>query len=110
MCGFSPCMCFYLPFGPNSLLGGIFNVLCLFSTEVIPEEVKEVKLLNVSGNFPEAITLDAANGVLLEEGRIELAKTQRQNQIMQGFAKALWNVLKQYKHKLLVIIDAYNWA
>lgn len=34
---------------------------------------------------------------------IELQKMTRQEEIMRNFSKALWNVLKQYKEKLMVI-------
>lgn len=42
---------------------------------------------------------------------IELQKMTRQEEIMRNFSKALWNVLKQYKEKLMVItslIYSYN--
>ena len=37
----------------------------------------------------------------------ELRRVSRSEAIMTNFARALWTVLKQYKHKLLVILSAY---
>lgn len=36
--------------------------------------------------------------------KMELQSMERKYQIMQDFSKALWNVLKQYKKKLEVMI------
>lgn len=38
-----------------------------------------------------------------KSGCADSGKGERNHQIMQSFAKALWNVLKQYKEKLKVI-------
>ena len=38
------------------------------------------------------------------------AQRARNEQIMLGFAKALWNVLKEYKQKLtvMILIDSFH--
>lgn len=52
--------------------------------------------------FPINSKLDLNYRTLIKVSDDELAKIERNSQIMQGFAKALWNVLKQYKQKLKV--------
>jgi hypothetical protein len=50
-----------------------------------------------------ALTTDKAQQKFLNS---ELQRVSRNEKIMTNFAKALWTVLKQYKHKLLVICCA----
>ncbi|XP_028076962.1 kinesin-like protein KIN-6 isoform X2 [Camellia sinensis] len=69
--------------------------------ETLPQEVKEVKPQICSDHLATTINWEVNDGTSLEEGSTELAK-ERTNKIMQNFAKALWNVLKQYKGKLEV--------
>ncbi|KAL7207440.1 hypothetical protein ACSBR1_029402 [Camellia fascicularis] len=69
--------------------------------ETLPQEVEEVKPQICSDHLATTINWEVNDGTSLEEGSTELAK-ERTNKIMQNFAKALWNVLKQYKGKLEV--------
>ncbi|KAI8009203.1 Pectinesterase QRT1 [Camellia lanceoleosa] len=77
--------------------------------ETLPQEVEEVKPQICSDHLATTINWEVNDGTSLEEGSTELAK-ERTNKIMQNFAKALWNVLKQYKGKLeieSVLIQLY---
>ncbi|XP_059636412.1 kinesin-like protein KIN-6 [Cornus florida] len=74
----------------------------LHEEELIPVQIKEVEPSKVLDYLPRVINLETTDGASLAEDCIEFAKRDRENQIMQGFAKALWNVLKQYKNKLEV--------
>ncbi|KAI7980573.1 mRNA cap guanine-N7 methyltransferase 1 [Camellia lanceoleosa] len=67
--------------------------------ETLRQEVEEVKPQICSDHLATTINWEVNDGTSLEEGSTELAK-ERTNKIMQNFAKALWNVLKQYKGKL----------
>ncbi|KAI8004197.1 Kinesin-like protein KIN-6 [Camellia lanceoleosa] len=69
--------------------------------ETLPQEVEEVKPQICSDHLATTINWEVNDGTSPEEGSTELAK-ERTNKIMQNFAKALWNVLKQYKGKLEV--------
>ena len=44
------------------------------------------------------------NADTVPKGNCIDAKTEREYHVMRGFAKALWNVLKQYKEKVKVNI------
>ncbi|XP_062163300.1 kinesin-like protein KIN-6 isoform X1 [Alnus glutinosa] len=44
--------------------------------------------------------LDVSENATKKSDFVDLAEKERNHQIMQNFAKALWNVLKQYKQKL----------
>jgi kinesin family protein 18/19 len=48
--------------------------------------------------------LDVSENATKKSDFVDLAEKERNHQIMQNFAKALWNVLKQYKQKLEVLI------
>ncbi|KAF6149960.1 hypothetical protein GIB67_008681, partial [Kingdonia uniflora] len=48
---------------------------------------------------PTPVKLDMNASVRLEEYSVELERMKRNEQIMQKFSKAMWNVLKQYKLK-----------
>ncbi|KAG5542454.1 hypothetical protein RHGRI_022104 [Rhododendron griersonianum] len=86
------------------LLFGIYHGelmihLASFETEALPPEI--IKPEHCSGRPGITINSDLKDGTSLEEGSTELEK-ERKNVIMQNFAKAIWNVLKQYKEKLEV--------
>ncbi|KAA8537506.1 hypothetical protein F0562_027114 [Nyssa sinensis] len=70
--------------------------------DIVPGRVKEVEPQKVLGHSPRIINLEANDSTSVGEDYIELAKRERKNQVMQNMAKALWNVLKQYKNKLEV--------
>ncbi|KAM7521231.1 hypothetical protein LguiB_020193 [Lonicera macranthoides] len=71
-----------------------------FGAEFPPgKEVKHAKVLVQSAT---TIGSDLNDYASADENIAELAKGDRDNQIMQGFAKAFWKVLKQYKNKLEV--------
>lgn len=67
---------------------------------------KEVKHSKVLVQSATTIGSDLNDYASADENVTELAKGDRENQIMQGFAKAFWKVLKQYKNKLEVMIVA----
>ncbi|GMP38765.1 hypothetical protein CsSME_00009897 [Camellia sinensis var. sinensis] len=67
--------------------------------ETLPQEVKEVKSQICSDHLATTINWEVNDGTSLEEGSTELAK-ERTNKIMQNFAKALWNVLKNIRGNL----------
>ncbi|KAH7847675.1 hypothetical protein Vadar_028813 [Vaccinium darrowii] len=69
--------------------------------EALPKEIKEFEAQDSLIHPGTTIKLDMNDGKSLGEGSIELEK-ERKNVIMQNFAKAIWNVLKQYKGKLEV--------
>lgn len=90
------------------LLFGIYHGelmihLASFETVALPPEI--IKPEHCSGRPGKTTNSDLKDGTSLEEGSTELEK-ERKNVIMQNFAKAIWNVLKQYKEKLEVIIGA----
>lgn len=72
-----------------------------FETEALPKEIKEFEAQDCLIHPVSTIKLDMNDGKSLGEGSIESEK-ERKNVIMQNFAKAIWNVLKQYKGKLEV--------
>ncbi|XP_034677570.1 kinesin-like protein KIN-6 isoform X5 [Vitis riparia] len=74
--------------------------LCVCDEEVNPEELKETGTVKALVQSPRNSKLDVYDSTFLKLNGVELAKRERNNQIMQGFAKALWDVLKQYKEKL----------
>ncbi|KAJ9675022.1 hypothetical protein PVL29_024118 [Vitis rotundifolia] len=74
--------------------------LCVCDEEVNPEKLKETGTIKALVQSPRNSKLDVYDSTFLKLNGVELAKRERNNQIMQGFAKALWNVLKQYKEKL----------
>ena len=51
----------------------------------------------------EPVSCKVTEGIYIKQDRIELTKREREYQIMVNFAKALWDVLKQYKQKLEVL-------
>ncbi|XP_058225488.1 kinesin-like protein KIN-6 isoform X2 [Rhododendron vialii] len=71
----------------------------LLKEEALPPEI--IKPEHCSGRPGKTTNSDLKDGTSLEEGSTELEK-ERKNVIMQNFAKAIWNVLKQYKEKLKV--------
>ena len=66
------------------------------------EQLKETGTVQALVQSPRNAKLDANDSTFLKLNDFDLAKSERNNQIMQGFAKALWKVLKQYKDKLEV--------
>uniref|UniRef100_A0A2C9TZP5 Kinesin motor domain-containing protein n=2 Tax=Manihot esculenta TaxID=3983 RepID=A0A2C9TZP5_MANES len=51
---------------------------------------------------PQKSKFDSTNIALVKDDCVDLTIRDRNHQIMQNFAKALWNVLKEYKEKLMV--------
>ncbi|KAL3505414.1 hypothetical protein ACH5RR_035255 [Cinchona calisaya] len=67
----------------------------------------QIKEKDVNGNLTEILVeseacvgCEANEGIYIKGGPIQLEKRNREHHIMVNFAKALWNVLKQYKEKL----------
>ncbi|KAK9108685.1 hypothetical protein Sjap_016745 [Stephania japonica] len=66
----------------------------------IGKELQQVDALKVSGS-PKGTDLVEINGsARLKECHDELPAFGRNEEVMQKFSRALWNVLKQYKEKL----------
>lgn len=63
------------------------------------QEAETLETTNVSLNSDQSVQMSTRlNEVLYDD----LQRMTRNEEILQKFAKALWNVLKQYKHKLEV--------
>ncbi|KAF8406598.1 hypothetical protein HHK36_008686 [Tetracentron sinense] len=71
--------------------------------DVVSEKLHELEPLKVSITCPKVIKSESKESALLkEEYCIDMAKNERNGQIMRDFSKAIWNALKQYKRKLEV--------
>ncbi|XAR61644.1 hypothetical protein NMG60_11016119 [Bertholletia excelsa] len=68
----------------------------------LPRKDTEIGPESCSVHCAKSSRLEVDNSTFIEDGITSLAKEERNNKIMQNFAKALWNVLKQYKEKLEV--------
>lgn len=49
--------------------------------------------------------LDAGENATTKSDFVDGPEKERNHQILQNFTKAMWNVLKQYKQKLKVLIN-----
>lgn len=68
------------------------------------KEDKDGNLTEIVVESEESLSCKVKDGLHIKEDPIELAMRDRQHQIMVKFAKALWDVLKQYKKKLEVYL------
>lgn len=90
--------------------------MCIFLTEISEKEIEGCVDQSIQGMHDENINeihalsngfsaLGIQEKLLLKRNDSELkVKKDREYKIMLGFSKALWNVLKQYKEKLQVIV------
>ncbi|KAK9269938.1 hypothetical protein L1049_025511 [Liquidambar formosana] len=69
---------------------------------VSAKKLKEFEPVEVLVQSPKASKSNVDDNGPLKPDSFNLAERERNSQIMQGFAKALWNVLKEYKDKLEV--------
>ncbi|KAG8632319.1 hypothetical protein MANES_18G012000v8 [Manihot esculenta] len=60
------------------------------------------QLLEEVTDGPQKSKFDSTNIALVKDDCVDLTIRDRNHQIMQNFAKALWNILKEYKEKLMV--------
>ena len=72
-------------------------------SETVAYNLMEDEFIGLLGGYKRDQT-PRVNANTVPEGNCIDAKTEREYHIMQGFAKALWNVLKQYKEKVKVNI------
>ena len=76
----------------------------MFVWTELPAQVREAETNGSSVACSSAIGLQAHENTFVNVNITELAKRARENQILLNFSRALWNVLKEYKNKLEVIL------
>ncbi|XP_052203662.1 kinesin-like protein KIN-6 [Diospyros lotus] len=87
---------------PNNGEKGAGDENQLLREEGPPSNIKKVEPQNCLFHHARKKNSEVNGGKWLKEDTGEWAKKERENKIMQNFAKALWNVLKQYKEKVKV--------
>ncbi|KAK3007320.1 hypothetical protein RJ639_016736 [Escallonia herrerae] len=87
--------------------GEFMTSFACFQAVVTLEQIEEV---SATKSLVQSLkmNLEMNRDLPLKKDDIELAKRDRENQILQGFTKALWNVLKQWKKKLEVAESEIN--
>ncbi|XP_027093052.1 kinesin-like protein KIN-6 isoform X1 [Coffea arabica] len=86
----------------SSVEASSISKTAVFGDQPRIEETKDENgsLTEVLVESEEPVSCKVTEGIYIKQDRIELTKREREYQIMVNFAKALWDVLKQYKQNL----------